>query len=94
MEWRDPLARLRRLKIDQTELSFLNQEQINRLLDECKTSSNPSVYYVALLALSTGARWSEAEGVTKACFTPYRVAYNATKSDKNRSVPLSKDIYN
>lgn len=27
-------------------------------------------------------------------FTPHRVTYNATKSEKNRSVPLSKEIYN
>ncbi|MCC4284377.1 tyrosine-type recombinase/integrase [Marinobacter salarius] len=90
----NPLAKLRRLKIDQTELAFLDQEQITRLLDECKASSNPSVYYVAILALSTGARWSEAESVTQANFTPYRVTYNATKSGKSRSVPLSKEIYN
>lgn len=66
----NPLSRLRRLKIDQAELAFLEQKQINRLLDECKASSNPSVYYVAILVLSTGTRWSEAEGVPRPTLRP------------------------
>lgn len=90
---KNPLEKLRRLKIDEPELSFLDQEQIGTLLDECKASSNPSVYHVARLALATGARWSEAESVKLSVFTPYRVTYSGTKSGKSRSVPLRRDLY-
>ena len=75
----NPLKNLRKFKLDEHELTFLTQEQINRLLEECKASSNPSLYHVTRLALATGARWSEAEGVTRSNFTPYRVTYNYTK---------------
>lgn len=89
----NPLKNLRKFKLDEHELTFLTQEQINRLLEECKASSNPSLYNVTRLALATGARWSEAEGVTRSNFTPYRVTYNYTKSGKSRSVPVSEKLY-
>lgn len=94
-EWShpNPIKHLRKFRLDEQELSFLTQEQIQRLLDECLASSNPSLYYVTKLALATGARWSEAEGVTRSNFTPYRVTYNYTKSGKSRSIPISKELY-
>ncbi|MEC8898511.1 MAG: tyrosine-type recombinase/integrase, partial [Pseudomonadota bacterium] len=94
-EWNhpNPLKNLRKFKLDEHELTFLTQEQISHLLEECKASSNPSLYHVTRLALATGARWSEAEGVTRSNFTPYRVTYNYTKSGKSRSVPLSEKLY-
>lgn len=94
-EWKhpNPLKNLRKFKLDEQELAFLTDEQIRRLLEECQASSNPSLYHVTRLALATGARWSEAEGVTRASFTPYRVTYNYTKSGKSRSVPISEPLY-
>lgn len=94
-EWKheNPLKKLRKFKLDEQELAFLSQEQISRLLEECRASSNPSLYHVTRLALATGARWSEAEGVTRSNFTPHRVTYNYTKSGKSRSVPISKALY-
>jgi site-specific recombinase XerD len=95
-EWNhpNPLKSLRKFKLDEQELAFLSLEEIDRLLEECKASSNPSVYHVTRLALATGARWSEAEGVTRSSFTPHRVTYNYTKSGKSRSVPISETLYN
>lgn len=89
----NPISKLRKLKVDETELAFLDKEQISRLLDECKASTNSSVYYVARLAMATGARWSEAEKIQPSAFTPYRVTYIGTKSGKNRSVPMDKALY-
>ena len=94
--WRgkNSLEKLRRLKIDELELAFLGQKQIEKLLKECRASSNPSVYHIARLVLATGgARWSEAESVKRSAFTPYRVTYSGTKSGKSRSVPLREDLY-
>tara|TARA_B100000749_G_scaffold55998_1_gene40867 strand:+ start:197 stop:436 length:240 start_codon:yes stop_codon:yes gene_type:complete len=48
---------------------------------------------VTRLALATGARWSEAEKIKPSAFTPHRVTYTATKSGKNRSVPMEKKLY-
>lgn len=89
----NPVKDLRKFKVDEQELSFLTSEQIDRLLEECKASSSPSLYHVVRLALATGARWSEAEGVTRSNFTPHRVTYNYTKSGKSRTVPIAKPLY-
>lgn len=89
----NPIRNLRKFKLDEQELAFLTQEQIGRLLEECKASSNPSLFHVTRLALATGARWSEAEGVTRSNFTPHRVTYNYTKSGKSRSVPIAETLY-
>ena len=53
----NPLAAVRQLKVDQQELAYLTLDQCRQLLDECLASSNPHCYPVALLCLSTGARW-------------------------------------
>lgn len=94
-EWTapNPLKTLRKFKLDEAELSFLGEEQIGSLLNECLLSSNSSLYFVTRLALASGARWSEAEGITRANLTPYRVTYHRTKSRKSRSVPISKGLY-
>lgn len=36
----NPLAKIRQIKTDQVELSFLTLEQINQLLEECRKSSH------------------------------------------------------
>ncbi len=61
----NPLAKVRQIKTDQTELSFLSLEQIRQLLDECRRSTNNHTYPVALICLATGARWDEAESLTR-----------------------------
>ncbi|KAA8976909.1 tyrosine-type recombinase/integrase [Halospina sp. K52047b] len=89
----NPLRHVRKFKIDEQELAFLTQEEIDRLLVECRASSNPSLYTVTRLALATGARWSEAEGIKRGNLAPYRVTFNYTKSGKSRTVPIPKDLY-
>jgi integrase len=91
----NPMTRIRKLKVHQARLCYLNQDQIRSLLDECKQSWNTSLYYVVKLALATGARWSEAESVQPEDFTPYRVTFHGenTKSSKSRSVPMDRDTW-
>jgi integrase len=69
-------------------------EQIKQILQEIRErSKNPHVLLVTRLSLETGARWSEAEGLTLARLKPNRVTYDQTKSGKKRSVPISKELY-
>ncbi|MDD2770214.1 MAG: tyrosine-type recombinase/integrase [Methylococcus sp.] len=92
----NPLSRVRPIKISQPELTFLTVEQIQQLLASLKESKNPDVYLVAVLALSTGARWSEAEGLKRqnVRVSPGLVTFSNTKSGKNRSVPIRDDLAN
>lgn len=89
----NPLSGLPAFKISQTELAFLNNEEIKLVLTECENSSNKDLLTVARICLATGARWSEAEQLTRSQISEFRITYTKTKSRKNRSVPISDELY-
>jgi integrase len=88
----NPLAKIRQIKTDQTELSFLTLEQINQLLEECRKSSNNHTYPVALICLATGARWDEAESLGRAAIFGGKAHFHRTKNRQSRSVPIPKEV--
>jgi integrase len=90
----NPLAPVRQLKVAQSELSFLTLDQCRSLLDECRASSNPHCYPVALLCLSTGARWGEAQALTVSSLLPGKVTFHGgtTKTGQGRTVPVSSEV--
>lgn len=87
----NPLGKVRQIKTDQVELTFLSLDQVARLLEECKASTNNHTYPVALLCLATGARWEEAESLTRGAVHGGKVHYHRTKNRQSRSVPISAD---
>lgn len=91
-EWSggNPVSSLRRLKHKESELSYLADEEVNRLLAALRSSSNPDAYPVALLCLATGARWSEAEGLEARHIQAGCVVFEDTKGGKRRAVPLDR----
>lgn len=89
----NPLSGLPAFKIAESELSFLAPNEIKRLLDACEDSLNPDLITVARICLATGARWSEAEGLSGHQVTKYRITYTKTKGKKNRTVPISQSLY-
>lgn len=88
----NPLAKIRQIKTDQVELSFLTLEQINQLLEECRKSSNNHTYPVALICLATGARWDEAESLGHAAIFGGKAHFHRTKNRQSRSVPIPKEV--
>jgi len=88
----NPLAKVRQIKTDQTELTFLTLEQVGRLLDECRKSTNNHTYAVALICLATGARWDEAESLTRSAIFGGKVHFHRTKNRQSRSVPIPKEV--
>ncbi|WP_042858802.1 site-specific integrase [Dickeya sp. NCPPB 3274] len=89
----NPLSGLPTFKIAQQELAFLAPNEIKRVLDACAESANPHLLLVTKICLATGARWSEAEGLSGQQVTPYRITYTRTKGKKNRTVPISRELY-
>ncbi|ERY46803.1 hypothetical protein Q059_03667 [Pseudomonas aeruginosa BL05] len=62
IDYDNPLAGVKLLKLQERELSWLTIEQIGELLDSIRNRcDNPHTELVTLLCLATGARWSEAE---------------------------------
>lgn len=94
-EWKkeNPVAKIRKLKVDEQELSFLTSGQILELLEELKKSRERDCYHIARICLATGARWSEAENLLDTDIKPNAITYRATKNGKNRTVPISSDLF-
>lgn len=94
-EWEggNPLAKIRRLKVDETELSFLDADQVIDLLTLLDAGEYADAHLVARVCLATGARWSEAETLRTEQVYPTRIDYHGTKSGKRRSVPIGECLY-
>lgn len=93
-EWNggNPFKKLKPIKLDETELAWLTRGQIADLLKALEGSRNESALLVTRICLSTGARWGEAEGLTRRQFRDGKIVYSKTKSGKVRSVPYQDDI--
>ena len=89
----NPLDGVRLFRESENELSFLYDEDIKRLLHECDASSNKDLGIIVRICLATGARWSEAEQLRQSQVMPFRITYTNTKSKKNRTIPISKELH-
>lgn len=94
-EWKgeNPLKNVRPFRTEESEMAWLNHDQINALLMECRNSEHPNLETVVKICLATGARWSEAQELKKGQITQYKITFNKTKGRKNRTVPITNDIY-
>ncbi|GHD52520.1 Site-specific recombinase XerD [Marinobacter persicus] len=88
----NPIGNVRQLTEPHHEMMFLSLEQCRKLLKECLSSSNPFTWAVAVICLATGARWSEAEGLTWVNWLPGKVIFRNTKNGKDRAVPIDRDL--
>jgi integrase len=88
----NPLALVRQFKIEERELSYLTLEQIKLLLVALQAGKNKDALLIAKICLSTGARWSEAEGLKTSQVRDGLVHFSGTKSGKNRSVPIGEQL--
>lgn len=92
-EWQgeNPLSKVRKLKFDEAEMTYLSAEQIQELL----TGLGDETVHVRLIAevcLATGARWGEAESLLPRQVRHGLIHYSKTKSSKNRSVPITSSL--
>jgi integrase len=89
----NPVANLRQFRVQQTELSYLTIEQIEKLFDSLKQARNPHVGLISKICLVTGARWSEAEELRESQVRNAMIEYARTKSGKTRAVPIDDDLF-
>lgn len=94
-EWNadNPLEQLRPYVTSESEMAFLQPEEIRLLLALCAQCSNTSILPIVRICLATGARWSEAENLTHFQISKFKITYTKTKGKKNRTVPISKALY-
>lgn len=94
-EWSkaNPLEELKLFKLSQSEMAFLSSEQIEQLLCDVVRHKKKDMLLVVKLCLATGARWNEAAQLKGSQLTKYKVTFTNTKTGKNRSVPISEELY-
>jgi integrase len=90
----NPLSSVRQIKVTERELSYLSKEDIKRLLRALESSKSRDTLLIAKVCLATGARWSEAEKLRPSQVRDGQIHFSNTKSGKNRSVPITEDLYN
>ncbi|HCZ3542972.1 TPA: tyrosine-type recombinase/integrase [Escherichia coli] len=84
----NPVRGIRKLKVRNTEMAFLSDDEIDRLLERLEGDARR----VAVLCLSTGARWGEAAGLCGEHIVGNRVMFFNTKNGKSRAVPVSDTV--
>ncbi|MGP2468407.1 site-specific integrase [Yersinia sp. 2540 StPb PI] len=94
-EWNlpNPLDGVRTFKESEKEMSWLTHKQIQQLLDACESYGKIYLTRIVKVCLATGARWSEAEKLTRSQLAPNKVTFFKTKGKKNRTVPISQWLY-
>lgn len=94
IDYENPLARVKMIKIDERELSWLSKDEISHLLATIESfTGNPHVLLLTKICLSTGARWGEAEALTVRNVSDGKLHFIGTKSGKNRSIPVSNELH-
>ncbi|MGF1758853.1 tyrosine-type recombinase/integrase [Photobacterium sagamiensis] len=95
-EWKapNPLEDIRPLKDHEREMAFLSQEQIKSLLHHVSLHSRQDMLKIVKICLSTGARWNEAAQLRGSQLNKHKVTFTNTKNKKNRSIPISEELYN
>lgn len=94
-EWKlpNPLEGVRVFKEAEKEMSWLTLLQIHEVLQACDSYGKLYLTRIVKVCLATGARWSEAERLTRSQLSPYKLTFTKTKGKKNRTVPIPRWLY-
>ncbi|WP_347506400.1 phage integrase [Pseudomonas anguilliseptica] len=93
IDYPNPLARVRPLRLQEKELAYLTDQQIGKLFatihSYCRT---PHVAMIAAICLATGARWGEAQALTPEKVRNQLVTFVNTKGKRVRSIPVALEL--
>lgn len=88
-----PFTRIKPIRLQERPLAYLTKPQITELLNALRDrTTGPHTYMVALICLSTGCRWGEAQALTPARIGGGVITFVNTKSKRVRAVPVSLSL--
>lgn len=91
--WADdsPVSKVARLREPRGRVRYRDSNERERLLAACKADSNPYLYPVVVIAISTGMRQQEILSLTwtRVDLERGRVILEETKNGERRSVPIT-----
>ncbi|GEA62269.1 phage integrase [Vibrio comitans] len=104
-EWHgpNPLDGIKPFKEHETEMGYLTDDQLIELIEHVQVHKLTDMYKIMVVCLSTGARWNEAAKLKRTQLKvsvdknsgkkTFMVSFIKTKSKKNRSIPISEEVY-
>lgn len=95
-EWKapNPLKSVRQFRLQEEEMEFLTVDEMQLLIEEAeKHVFHKDMHKIIKLCLATGARFNEAASLSGAQLSKYMVTFTKTKGKKNRSIPITKVLY-
>ncbi len=88
-----PFSRIKPIRLQERPLAYLTKPQIAELLEALRTRDTaPHTYMVAVICLSTGARWGEAQALTPERIGSGVITFANTKSKRVRAVPVAPSL--
>ncbi|WP_121301949.1 phage integrase, partial [Pseudomonas aeruginosa] len=92
VDYPNPLATLKPLKLQENELAYLDHDQIAVLFDTLRQMPYVHVELISAICLATGCRWGEAQGLVPSRVKGAAVHFINTKSKRRRSIPISPEL--
>lgn len=86
-----PLRDLKQPPPKKTEMTYLTINQIKLLLEAIE--HDKELRLIVEICLATGSRWKETITLNSSNLSPYRIRFTNTKTNKPRTVPITKDLY-
>ncbi|UTW14236.1 phage integrase [Marinobacterium rhizophilum] len=93
IDYPNPMQLIENIRTHESDRPFLSHEQIKTLLGYLPNHPHRDVATLIRVCLETGARWSEAQGLTRERIHPNRLIFTQTKSKKTRAVPINQELY-
>jgi integrase len=94
IDYDSSLLKVRKLRESKTELSYLSTADLVKLFKQVDFSKNESLWFVVQICLITGARWSEANGLTYSNCINSGFQFVDTKNGHSRFVPVDLETFN
>ena len=90
----NPARKVKQLKEPPGRIKWLNDSELERLLDACKLSTNPILYQIVLTALNTGMRKGELQRLTwdDIDFERRIITVKQSKNNETRYIQISKGL--
>ncbi|CAH7226421.1 Site-specific recombinase XerD [Vibrio chagasii] len=94
LKYPNPMKGLKKLRKEESELVYLTQKEIEHLFQFVKDAKDAEqLIQIFKICLSTGARIMEAAELKGSQISPSMITFINTKGKRNRTVPISKELY-
>lgn len=92
IDYPNPLATVKPMKLQERELAYLDHDQLNTLFTALRSMQHVHVELISTICLATGCRWGEAQGLIPSRVKGGAVHFVETKSKRRRSIPITPEL--